>query len=175
MSDRLAVVLWWFIELYSWSRFFLPTDERTNEGVPRGPRGPKKHPVSLSSVRVQGWRFSNFVVHDAAAAAAALLLKQRVFSPSGNQPSLSLSRIEATQCVTHSPNVPNLKRERLWKHIDVAENWEPKQSKWPNQTEWLDSICNSCDVSRQKKQELPQIKPNFSYSSQVSRAGPTNW
>ena len=30
MSDRLAVVLWWFIELYSWSRFFLPTNGRTN-------------------------------------------------------------------------------------------------------------------------------------------------
>ena len=42
MSDRLAVVLWWFIELYSWSRFFLRTDKRTNEGNPRGPRGPKK-------------------------------------------------------------------------------------------------------------------------------------
>ena len=31
MSDRLAVVLWWFIELYSWSRFFAPTDGRTDE------------------------------------------------------------------------------------------------------------------------------------------------
>ena len=31
MSDRLAVVLWWFIELYSWSRFFLPTGGRTDE------------------------------------------------------------------------------------------------------------------------------------------------
>ena len=40
--DRLAVVLCWFIELYSWSRFFAPTDGWTNEGVPRGPRGPKK-------------------------------------------------------------------------------------------------------------------------------------
>ena len=29
MCDRLAVVLWWFIELYSWSRFFLRTDGRT--------------------------------------------------------------------------------------------------------------------------------------------------
>ena len=35
MSDRLAVVLWWFIELYSWSRFFAPTNGRMNEGVPR--------------------------------------------------------------------------------------------------------------------------------------------
>ena len=31
MSDRLAVVLWWFIELYSWSRFFAPTNGRTDE------------------------------------------------------------------------------------------------------------------------------------------------
>ena len=30
MSDRLAVVLWWFIELYSWSRFFLWADGRTD-------------------------------------------------------------------------------------------------------------------------------------------------
>ena len=30
ISDRLAVVLCWFIELYSWSRFFLPTDGRTD-------------------------------------------------------------------------------------------------------------------------------------------------
>ena len=29
MSDRLAVVLWWFIELYSWSRFFAPTNGLT--------------------------------------------------------------------------------------------------------------------------------------------------
>ena len=31
MSDRLAVVLWWFIELYSWSRFFLPTSKQADE------------------------------------------------------------------------------------------------------------------------------------------------
>ena len=30
ISDRLAVVLWWFIGLYRWSRFFLPTGERAN-------------------------------------------------------------------------------------------------------------------------------------------------
>ena len=55
MSDRLAVVLWWFTELYSWSRFFLPTnertdgrtDERTDKGIPRGPRGPKNKVFSI--------------------------------------------------------------------------------------------------------------------------------
>ena len=31
MSDRLAVVLWWYMELYSWSRFFLRTDGRADE------------------------------------------------------------------------------------------------------------------------------------------------
>ena len=46
MSDRLAVVLWWFIELtadpdFSCGRTNGRTDERTNEGNPRGPRGPK--------------------------------------------------------------------------------------------------------------------------------------
>ena len=30
ISDRLAVVLCWFIELYSWSRFFLPTGGRAD-------------------------------------------------------------------------------------------------------------------------------------------------
>ena len=55
ISDRLAVVLWWFIELYSWSRFFLPTGGRTNEGNPRGPRGPKK---VASLVFCQVWFFS---------------------------------------------------------------------------------------------------------------------
>ena len=30
ISDRLAVVLCWFIELYSWSRFFAPTGGRTD-------------------------------------------------------------------------------------------------------------------------------------------------
>ena len=49
MSDRLAVVLWWFIELYSWSRFFLPTNGRTDKGVPRGPRGPKNILVLAAS------------------------------------------------------------------------------------------------------------------------------
>ena len=49
MSDRLAVVLWWFIKLYSWSRFFLRTGGRTNEGNPRGPRGPKKNTLYLFS------------------------------------------------------------------------------------------------------------------------------
>ena len=51
MSDRLAVVLWWFIELYSWSRFFLPTDGRTDKGVPRGPRGPKKKWMDFSCLQ----------------------------------------------------------------------------------------------------------------------------
>ena len=55
MSDRLAVVLWWFIELYSWSRFFLPTGERANEGNPRGPRGPKKHPVYFKLLETYIW------------------------------------------------------------------------------------------------------------------------
>ena len=38
LYDGVAVVLWWFKELYNWSRFFLG---RTNEGVPRGPPWPK--------------------------------------------------------------------------------------------------------------------------------------
>ena len=40
-----GMILGWFIRLQWWFRFFLPangrTDERTDEGVPRGPRGPK--------------------------------------------------------------------------------------------------------------------------------------
>ena len=36
------MILGWFIRLQRWFRFFLRADERTNEGVPRGPRGPKK-------------------------------------------------------------------------------------------------------------------------------------
>ena len=42
--DRLAVVLWYFTELYCWSRFFLPTNERENErrssnrSFPRAPK-----------------------------------------------------------------------------------------------------------------------------------------
>ena len=46
--DWLAVVLFWFKELYSWSRFLAPTGERTDEGVPRCPRGPKKEIPTLS-------------------------------------------------------------------------------------------------------------------------------
>ena len=41
-SDGLAVVLWWFKELYSLSRSLAPTNGQTDKGVPRGPRGPKK-------------------------------------------------------------------------------------------------------------------------------------
>ena len=42
-TSRQCLIGWqWSCDVYSWSRFFLRTDKRTNEGNPRGPRGPKK-------------------------------------------------------------------------------------------------------------------------------------
>ena len=41
--DGLEVVLWWFIELYSWFKFVLPGDGRADEGVRGGARRPQKN------------------------------------------------------------------------------------------------------------------------------------
>ena len=42
LYEGFGMILGWFIRLQRWFIFFLRTDGRTNEGVPRGPRGPKK-------------------------------------------------------------------------------------------------------------------------------------
>ena len=51
-----------FIDLYSWSRFFLPTWERAYKGVPRAPRGPRKIFSSLNHIYPNlDWKFAHII------------------------------------------------------------------------------------------------------------------
>ena len=43
LNEGSDMILEWFIRLQRWFRFFLRAGGRTDEGVPRGPRGPKNY------------------------------------------------------------------------------------------------------------------------------------